>query len=90
MNTNKEITGRNLDIINSIHSGMNQIMTGHTRSRMPMICFLGRHEYGLLISSGLTLFMVDSYDNLGCTVPTEYVMNMEIVKVDRDQFLMVV
>jgi hypothetical protein len=80
-----------IQILNEIHWGMGQVMRGHAyESRMPRWVFLGRNQYRRLLESTFLVFSAEMPNHNGEYHATEFVMGVEIVRVDRDEFLAVV
>lgn len=84
-------------VMNDIHDKVGEVMRGGGSSRsygyMPRIVFLGRKEYDTIKTSGLYMIttadrrVTDTDDGL---LPAEYVMGLEIILVNRNEFVMVV
>lgn len=87
----KKLELPDIKILNEIHYGMGQVMRGYTNdSRMPRWVFLGRSQYKRLVESTFLVFAAEMPNFKGEYQATEFVMGVEIVKVDRDDFLAVV
>lgn len=87
-NTGDTIHLPDIRILNDIHRAMGQIMSGY---RVPRYVMLGRGQYERLLASGFSIFKYERPSmETGVLEPTEYVMGVEIIRVQRDDFLEVI